>query len=207
MKKPLLLVALALAACAHDAQLKQARAPLGDWKSVATNADRERLSQWRTAFVAGLDQARSAGHAAEIAHEGRLLDPDAGTAGRWPPAGDYICRVIKLGSRNEGGMAYVSYAPFACRIGRESGTATFWKMNGSQRTVGRIIGDAGRLVFLGTLVLGDEQRAIDYGRDAERDMIGAIEGLGNGRWRLILPYPHFESVMDVVELVPVSSPA
>ena len=29
-----------------------------------------------------------------------------------------------------------------------------------------------------------------YGRDAERDMAGFVERIGDNRWRLVLPYPH-----------------
>lgn len=204
MKKVALIAALALGACAHGERIASA-APVLDWRNVATDADRARLAQWRTAFVDGLAQGKASGHAAEIAREGRLLEPDAGVAGARPPAGDYRCRVIKLGAKAKSDLAYVTYPTFACRIDDESGIATFRKMTGSQRPVGVILDGGQKLVFVGTLVLGDEQRAIDYGRDAERDMIGAIESLGDGRWRLILPYPHYESVMDVIELVPAAT--
>jgi hypothetical protein len=53
------------------------------------------------------------------------------------------------------------------------------------------------------LVLGDESRALQYGRDTERDVAGFVERIGPNRWRLIMPRPHFESIMDVMELVPV----
>lgn len=203
MKKAVLTAALVLGACAHTERVETAgSAP--DWRSVATSADRARLREWRTAFVAGLEQARAGGHAADIAKEGRLLEPDAGISGKRPPSGAYRCRVIKLGSKGYAGLAYVAYPHFDCRIDDEGGIASFKKTSGSQRPVGVILGDGRRLVFLGTLMLGDERRAIDYGRDPDRDMIGAVESLGDGRWRLILPYPHYESVMDVVELVPLA---
>lgn len=204
MKKIAAIGALALAACAHKERAAAATPGPPDWRQVATAADRDRLAQWRTAFVAGLDQARAGGHAAEIAREGRLLQPDAGTAGPPPPSGDYRCRVIKLGSKGAGGLAYLAYPSFDCRIDDEGGIASFRKTTGSQRPVGVILDGGQRHVFLGTLMLGDEKRAIDYGRDAERDMIGAVENLGDGRWRMILPYPRFESVMDVIELAPVT---
>ena len=41
-----------------------------------------RLRDWRATFVAALEAARKAGHGAEIAREGALLDPDAALAGR-----------------------------------------------------------------------------------------------------------------------------
>ena len=197
---------LLLAQTAHPAGARSLTTSAGpDWRSVATRADRERLREWRTAFVDGLVQARSGGHAAEIAREGRLLEPDAGIAGSRPPQGDYRCRVIKLGSKGKAGLPFVAYPDFACRIDDEGGIASFRKMTGSQRPVGVILGDGQRVVFLGTLVLGDEQRAIEYGRDADRDMIGAVQSIGDRRWRMILPYPHYESVMDVIELVPADS--
>ena len=59
-----------------------------------------------------------------------------------------------------------------------------------------------RQVFLGTLVLGDEQRAMQYGRDPDRDVAGFVEKIGPNRWRLVMPYPAFESLTDVLELVP-----
>ena len=59
-----------------------------------------------------------------------------------------------------------------------------------------------RLVFLGTLALGDETRAMQYGQDETRDVAGYLERIGPQRWRLVMPYPHFESLTDVMELVP-----
>jgi hypothetical protein len=81
---------------------------------------------------------------------------------------------------------------------------SFAKMSGSQRPIGHFLPFAGqqRMVFLGTLQLGDEARALEYGRDRERDMAGVVERIGENRWRLVLPYPHFESTIDVLELVP-----
>jgi hypothetical protein len=61
-----------------------------------------------------------------------------------------------------------------------------------------------RRVFLGTLVLGDETRAMQYREDPDRDVAGFIERIGDNRWRLIMPKPQFESQLDVMELVPSS---
>jgi hypothetical protein len=52
------------------------------------------------------------------------------------------------------------------------------------------------------LVLGDEARAMEYGRDPDRDVAGWVARIDDNRWRLILPYPRYESTIDVVELVP-----
>ena len=40
------------------------------------------------------------------------------------------------------------------------------------------------MVFLGTMMLGDETRALDYGRDPVRDVAGLLERVGPRRWRL-----------------------
>ena len=84
-----------------------------------------------------------------------------------------------------------------------SGRLHFTKLTGSQRPVGTLFPDNGRrMVFLGTLMLGDETRALRYGRDRERNLIGVVERVGPNRWRIAFPYPHFESLLDVIELVP-----
>jgi hypothetical protein len=177
--------------------------PALDWRAVATDSDRERLREWRTAFIDALRAARTAGHSAEIAHEGALLDPDAALGGGPIPNGNYRCRVTKLGAKVSGFLDYVSYPAFNCRISQAGQLQDFAKLTGSQRQMGSIFpGDPLRQVFLGTLVLGDESRALQYGRDTERDVAGYVERIGPNRWRLIMPRPHFESVMDVMELVP-----
>jgi hypothetical protein len=177
--------------------------PALDWRAVATDSDRERLREWRTAFVDALRAARAAGHTAEIAGEGALLEPDAALGGGPIPNGDYRCRVTKLGAKVSGLLDYVSYPAFKCRISQAGQLQDFAKLTGSQRQIGSIFpGDPLRQIFLGTLVLGDETRALQYGRDTERDVAGYVERIGPNRWRLIMPRPHFESVMDVMELVP-----
>ena len=174
-----------------------------DWRQVATQHDRERLRDWRKSFSGALAAARAAGHGAEIAREGALLDPDAALGGGPIPNGRYACRVIKLGAKSPGMLDYVSYPAFACRIGQERDLQGFAKLTGSQRPVGLIFpGDVIRQVFLGTLVLGDEREARQYGQDQTRDVAGYVERVGPARWRLVLPAPAFESRLDVIELVP-----
>lgn len=177
-----------------------------DWRQVATENDRKRLRDWRAAFVEGLDAARKSGHAADIAREGALLDPDAARTGGAVPNGAFTCRVIKLGAKSAGMLDYVSYSPFVCRIDQERDLQGFAKLTGSQRPVGLIFpGDALRQVFLGTLVLGDEREARQYGQDDTRDVAAFVERIGPNRWRLVMPRPAFESQIDVIELVPVGA--
>ena len=176
------------------------------WKEVATADDRQRLADWRTSFVAALDAAKKGGHSAEIAKEGELLDPDAAIGPSAIPDGLYRCRIIKIGAKGEGNLAYIAYPAFTCRVKTERGLQRFNKFGGSQRYVGLVFpADAVRQVFLGTLVLGDETRALQYGQDQMRDVAGYFERVSANRWRLILPQPHFESQFDVIELIPVAA--
>mgnify|MGYP003575205675 CR=1 FL=1 len=192
-----LAILFALSACTTTREV----APTPAWQMAATEADRARLRDWRGAFTRALEQARAAGHGAEIVREGALLDPDAALGGP-VPNGDYRCRVIKVGAKSEGLLDYIAYPAFRCRID-QGAPQRFTKLTGSQRQVGQIYpADQLRSVFLGTMVLGDEAQAYQYGVDAERDLAGWVERIGDRRWRIIFPYPHYESTLDVLELVP-----
>lgn len=174
-----------------------------DWRAVATSNDRERLRGWRDAWNAALAQANSAEDLNRIQAEGALLRPDAALGNAALPPGVYRCRVIKLGSQGALSRSYTAYPAFDCRVDDEGQVDGFHKVSGSQRPQGLVFPDsATRQVFLGTLMLGDETRAVEYGADRDRDMAGVIERVGPRKWRLVLPYPRFESLIDVIELVP-----
>lgn len=200
---------VALTACAaRDQAPHTAEAVRPDWRSIATPHDRERLRNWRTAWIEGVRKAQAAGQGAALAREGALLQPDVAIDWRDPPPGNYRCRVVKIGAKSAGMLDYVAYRPFACRIRQEGELMSFTKLTGSQRPIGHFLPYVGqRMVFLGTMQLGDEHRALQYGRDQERDMAGVVERIGERRWRLVLPYPAFESTIDVIELVPADVPA
>jgi len=173
------------------------------YREVISEDDRTRLREWRTSFVAGHDAARRAGHGADIAHEGALLDPDAALPGPAIPNGMYRCRVIKLGAKDTGNLNYASFPGFTCRIRQERTLQRLGKLSGAQRYVGLIFpGDPLRNVFLGTLAFADESRVLQYAHDDQRDVAGYVERIGPDRWRLVMPAPHFESRADVMELIP-----
>lgn len=200
------LFALSLTACAAMPRGNDGPPPASSaWRQVITQDDLKRTSQWRTAFTTALAKSRAAGHGAEIDREGALLKPDAALGPTPIPNGRYKCRMIKIGAKSPGMLDYIAYPAFDCRIQQEHGLQGFAKLTGSQRQVGVIFPDsAQRQLFLGSLVLGDEERAMQYGRDADRDVAGWVERVGDNRWRIIMPYPRFESTMDVLELVPAS---
>lgn len=203
----LILCAPSLASAAVPAEPEPACAvPAGEreltWRQAATEDDRRRLREWRSAFVDALGEARGSGHAAEIAREGALLEPDVAMAGAALPEGEYRCRTIKLGSQGQDGLDYVAYPWFRCRVAPGAdGFIHFTRLGGSQRPVGRLFAEHDRRqIFLGTMQLGDESRALRYGRDRQRNLAGIVERIGESRWRILFPYPHFESTLDVIEL-------
>ncbi len=196
--------ALLLAGCGGGRRVADASAPAApaNWRAIAMPADRERLRTWREAWVQALAKAQPA-HAAQIAAAGAILQPDAALGGAAAPPGDYRCRVFKLGGKTPGNLDYADGPAVACRIDRADGQLRFVKLAGSQRPAGLLYPAADeRLVFLGTMMLSDETMALRYGRDPERDMIGAFERIGARHWRLVLPWPRWESMLDVVDLVP-----
>lgn len=207
----LALLTLATLAVAGPAGAREEVVPDRDgatWRGLATKNDLDRVRHWRDMWTAALAQANRT-NAAAIAAGGALFDPDTALAGAQPPPGDYACRSVKLGRMPVGGSAsgtmdYVEYPAFRCRIAEVGGgRLRFTTLTGSQRPAGNIFADNGRrMIFLGTLLLGDETRALRYGRDEERNMIGILERVGDHRWRLVFPRPHYESLLDVIELTP-----
>ena len=131
------LAMLLLTGCSALPQPGVVSAPTGDWRSVASSSDRDRLSDWRSAFAGALKSARAAGHGAAIDREGALLLPDAALPGPQMPDGLYRCRVIKLGAKSTGLLDYVSYPFFNCRIGRQGSMQSLVKLSGSQRPAAR----------------------------------------------------------------------
>ena len=207
MRRLVLIAALAapsaLGACALPRETVPAAIGGTSWRDVATDEDRERLRNWRSVWLDAIEGARSAGHGADIAREGALLQPDLAFDRPLPPTGEYRCRTIKVGSQRADGLEYIAYPAFSCRIAADGGVVRFTKRGGSQRPIGVILPDNERRhIFLGTLQLGDETSALQYGRDRERDLIATVERVGEARWRLAFPSPHFESLLDVLELVP-----
>lgn len=174
-----------------------------DWRQLATPGDRDRLRRWYEAWTQALAQARPVA-AADLAAQGSLFTIDAALVDPVPPAGAYRCRTFKLGRKGELGTGFTASGWHACRITvTAEGAAQLVKLTGSQRQVGLLYAaDPTRAAFLGTLILGDESRAYGYGADATRDLAGWMERIGPRRWRLVMPYPAFESTLDVLELVP-----
>ncbi|OAN63822.1 DUF4893 domain-containing protein [Sphingomonas sp. TDK1] len=172
------------------------------WRRVATDADRNKLRDWRKAWSEALPLARAA-DAKRIDGDPELFDPDRAQPDALPPAGAYRCRVFKLGGGGTAVSAIVTYDWRPCLLADQGKVRHFRIEGGVQRPEGNFFPDvAARAVFLGTLEVGDDSAPLRYGLDRKRDMIGYGERIGDKRWRLVIPYPAFESKVDVIEIVP-----
>lgn len=191
-----------LAACGGAQGRPEAPKATPGWREIATDSDRERLRKWRDAWTGALPLARAL-DALAVAAEGDLFDPDRALPDAALPVGTYRCRMFKLGGVGTAVRDFTASPPVGCRVTIEGDVRRLAKSSGAQRPAGLLLPDtAAREVFIGTLVLSDETAPMHYGRDAARDMIGYVERIGERRWRLVLPWPRFESMLDVVELVP-----
>ncbi len=174
-----------------------------DWRRVATSADRARLRGWRQAWIDALATITAKDDLAVLRADPALFDPDRVLPGASLRPGGYRCRVIKLGANGTAMHNLTAYPAVDCAVTDEGAVSSFYKVSGAQRPVGLIFPDSdARGVFLGTMVLGDETKPLKYGQDANRDLAGYVERIGPRRWRLVLPQPRFESLLDVVEIVP-----
>ena len=175
------------------------------WKQVATAADEDRLGRLDAAWESALGDAAKVA-AGLIRKEGTLLKADAALPRPAPTPGSYNCRLIKLGKATSRGKAYESFKPFFCYVEVEGDLLTIVKQTGSQRPAGRLWDDddPNRLVFLGSLALGEEDQPLAYGDNPRRDMAGVLQRIGPFRWRLVIPWPQSTSKLDVFELTPVA---
>ena len=174
------------------------------WKGVATDADESRIDRVGLAWQSALADARRRDPRA-VDSEGALLRPRSALARPAPTPGSYYCKLIKLGSTTGKGPAIEKFKPFFCYVEVEDNLLTIVKQTGSQRPAGRLWEDdmPDRLIFLGSLALGNEDQPLAYGQDSKRDMAGVLERIGPFRWRLVIPWPQSTSKLDVFELTPV----
>ena len=175
------------------------------WKAVATAADQDRLARLGLAWQEALADVQKS-NAADIRREGKVLLPRSGLPRPAPTPGSYNCRLIKLGKATPKTRGYETFKPFFCYVEVDDNLLTIVKQTGSQRPAGRLWedDDPNRLIFLGSLALGNEDQPLAYGDDPKRDMAGVLERIGPFRWRLVIPWPQSTSKLDVFELTPVA---
>jgi hypothetical protein len=174
-----------------------------EWQRQATPQDQDKIARSPAAWADALADARRAGFSKEVKAEGALLDPAAALPRAAPPPGAYNCRLVKLGSQGKG-KAFMAYKPFFCFVGVNDDQLSITKSGGSRRPGGYLFETekSGRLVFLGSEALGTEEAPLAYGEDPARSMAGVFERYGDFRYRLVVPWPHGDSKLDVFELIP-----
>ncbi len=207
------LLVLALAACTtaeggdrpRPSVIAEPQSNADVWKGVATDADEQRIARAGLAWQEALQEARRAAPR-DVEAEGALLRPRSALPRPAPTPGSYNCRLIKLGQATGKGPAFERFKPFFCYVEVEGALLTIVKQTGSQRPAGRLWEDdrPDRLIFLGSLALGDEQQPLAYGEDPKRDMAGVLERFAPFKWRLVIPWPQSSSKLDVFELTPVA---
>ena len=174
------------------------------WQHIATDPDEDRLARLGLAWSEALAEATRS-NPREVRAEGELLRPRASLDRPDPTPGSYNCRLIKLGKAAPKTRAFESFKPFFCYVEVEDGLLTITKQTGSQRPAGRMWedDDPKRLVFLGSLAKGAEDKTLAYGDDHDRDLAGVLERIAPFKWRLVLPWPQDDAKLDVYELTPV----
>lgn len=176
------------------------------WRQVATAADEDRIQRLGLAWASALQDAQRS-FPREVRAEGELLTPRAALARPAPTPGSYYCRLVKLGRMRPRAPAFEKFKPFFCYVEVEGDILTIVKQTGDTRPAGRLWEDdmSDRLIFLGSLALGNEEQPKAYGEDPKRDMAGVLERIGPFRWRLVIPWPQNTSKLDVFELTPVEN--
>ena len=176
------------------------------WKGIASAADQDRIDRLGLAWQEGLMDAK-AKYGREIADEGELLKPRSGLPFPAPTPGSYNCRTDALGSTDRKTPAFQKFKPFFCYVQvDDQNHLTIIKQTGSQRPAGSLWedDDPNRMIFLGSLSLGDEKEPLAYGQDPDRDMAGVFERIAPFRWRLVIPWPRNGAKIEVFELTPVA---
>lgn len=177
------------------------------WKAVASAADEDRIDRLGLAWQAGLSEA-SPKFSSAIKESGDLLKPLARLPRPAPTPGSYNCRLVTLGSNDKKTPPYQKFNPFFCYVlADDQGQLTIVKQTGSQRPAGALWedDDPKRMIFLGSLALGDEKEPLAYGDDPTRDMAGVFERIAPFRWRLVIPWPRSGAKIEVFELTPVAN--
>lgn len=174
------------------------------WRSIIHPDDRIRLlglwPAWTTAKAAAIEHGKTA----EWVALGPLADPAAVPEGNWPTAGAYRCRLVKLGARLAGMPDVAPAREFPCAVTIDGGVIGFAAEGIFQSSTGRFYPDGERMVYLGAMTLRNDMSHFAYGADPDRNQVGVLERIGPARWRLALPWPRFQSTIDVVDIVPAS---
>lgn len=199
------------------AAVPSAAAPPKNWQQSATPADHKRLARLWEAWTHALADVETHGETKALQALGAVAVPDPATMhantadrlatpakGPLPEAGVYACRTIRLGQQDSKSAAprVQAGAVRPCRITQQNGVLWFEQDDGASRLGGRLYADGDRMVFLGATALRGEMGMMPYAADSERNAIGALRALGPQHWRLELPWPVWQSTLDLVDITP-----
>lgn len=183
-----------------------APSPGDAWKNVASISDQDRIDRLGLAWQESLAQARPK-FGKDIEAEGDFLKPLARLPRPQPTPGSYNCNLVSLGMPDSRSPAFTKFKPFFCYVlASDDGVLTIVKQTGSRRPAGRLWDDddPNRMIFIGSMALGDEKEPLAYGEDPGRDMAGVFERIAPFKWRLVIPWPRSGAKLEVFELTPVA---
>jgi hypothetical protein len=175
-----------------------------DWQTIITSDDRDRLDHLAEAVKEGDAQAAASNPAPEhVATLRAILDPPDMPIAAGQLIGDWRCRTIKVGE------ILVVYSWFKCRITADADGLLLEKISGSQRLTGYLYPEGpSRLILLGASTVNDE-RPLPYSglaneadlAELDADVVGVLTQPAPNRLRILFPYPRYESIYDVMELM------
>lgn len=170
------------------------------WRRDALPNDIGRLQALPAAWQRSIADARAKGLGGQLAQLGELLNAQLAFDRAEPPPGPYHCRTVRLGAQRPPTPSLIVYPWYLCRVTfTPSGDLQFSKYTGTLRTTGHLYPESDRrMVYLG---VQDPDAAMAYGPRAERNQIGVLERIGPRRWRLALPFPRSDSLLDVIDIV------
>lgn len=173
------------------------------WQAVIRADDRGRLSRLSDAWTQAQADIATAGAGAAQAALGPVADPARTSAAALPAAGPAQCRIIRLGWRQGGDRTVPpvqaeAWAP--CTLAADGIVLRLETAPGPQRFAGTLYPDVDRLVFLGSIALAGEPGRLRYGEDRDRDQLGVLTALGDGHWRLALPWPRWSARLVLIEI-------
>jgi Domain of unknown function (DUF4893) len=170
----------------------------GEVTRLITPADQARLDAYEATRAAALGEARAGATEDELGVLDRLVEARDLPIREFDISGRWKCRTIKTGKL----LPIVIYGWFDCVVTDDGSGYRLAKKSGSQRTTGRFFDDGeARMIYLGSLHINDDPVPA-YGGGPQSDQVGYVFRNANGGWRIEFPAPHYESLMDILELQP-----
>jgi hypothetical protein len=164
---------------------------------IITKPAQAKLDKYEETMGTAVDEAKKGGTPADIKWlEEILAKPYLPFSEDFDMTGEWKCRTAKLG--NAPGL--VIYSWFKCRITDDGSGWMLEKTSGSERTRGRFYTESdNRLTYLGVgYVAGEKPRNYSVGPDV--DQVGYVYRTAKNEFRIELPAPARESVVDILEL-------